>query len=545
MRIGGFSVSIQRVVSTIAALVFLLMLVNAYALSQLAKGANFHYMNVVHSTESWVLDRALAKHGAGNPPSAEASGTLLKNLQTIVDQPKACLTVINFMDRLVMSIIGTGNIIDICAQDIVSGEPALAAMTSFNAGQMGWPETHAILTKAMDDFYQNSLSFYGPVQVTVDFIITAMSAMSILMGLGIAIAVVLLARKHIVRPLRVIAKAMNQLAEGDASTELAMRERSDEIGKLAQSFLIFRDKTAELTGVHADEAQRQAQATAERKSIFDKLALDFETDVGGAVGDLGATSETLSGTAGALLDDAKTTTSAVAMVTTRIEETRSDMRTVAASAEELMASTQEITSQLTTSEARLQGAVSATDRTRAEMDGLKEAVNRIGEVVHLISDIAEQTNLLALNATIEAARAGEAGKGFAVVASEVKALATQTSRATDDVRSQISTIQSLTGSAVELITEAVESIASMQEMAATVNTSVQEQSMATREIVETVIRVSEDTEGVNRDLSQVHEGADRTNNAANNVDNLAEKLSNSATILQTNMDRFLETVRAA
>ncbi len=537
--------SIQRIVSIIAALMFVLVIVNIYALMQLAKGANFHYMNVVHSTESWVLERTLADHGPATPPSAAVSGAIVENLETIIAQPKACLTVINFMDRLVMSIIGTGDIIELCAQDIESGEPALAAMESFNAGGAAWPETHAKLTNALDDFYSNSLDFYGPVQVTVDFIIAAMTSMSVMMGLGIIGAAIWLARGHIVRPLHAIATAMNQLADGDTSVELSLGERGGEVGELAQSFSIFRDKTVELTSVQADEAQRQARAEAERKSIFDRLAQDFETEVGSAVGELSVTSETLSGTAGALLEDAKSTNGAVAVVSTRIDETRTEMRMVAESAEGLIESTREITTQLTTSESRLQGAVDATDRTRAEMDGLKDAVNRIGEVVHLISGIAEQTNLLALNATIEAARAGEAGKGFAVVASEVKQLATQTSRATDDVRSQISTIQSLTESAVELITEAVKSIAATQEMATTVTESVQQQSDATRQIVETVIRVSEGAEGVNKDLSQVQEGADRTDNAANNVDGLAEKLSGSATVLRTNMDRFLETIRAA
>ncbi len=536
--------SIQRVLSVIVALTVLLVLINAYALSQVSKGAYFHYLNVSHATEAWSLQTKLDAFPSDTPPDARAAQTILANVQAVIDQPEACLRTINFMDRIVMGLIGTDGIVAICEHDINAGAPAIAALESYIAGNGEWSDTARALATAQEAFHANSIAFLEPVEQTVDFIIAAMTAFAILVGLAVIVSVVLLSRRHIVLPLRAIVTAMKRLAEGDDERELSAPPRAGEIGELAETFDVFRKKSVELAQAKKIDEQRASEA-AERNQLFARLADDFEKDVGETLDELTTSSETLSQTAGVLLSESKTTSGAITGATTRAEETGESMKAVAASAEELMASNQTITERMAHSEQSIGQVVEATDRTRKEMDSLQEAADRIGEVVHLISDIAEQTNLLALNATIEAARAGEAGKGFAVVASEVKSLANQTGRATDEVREQISAIQALTGNAAKLISDAADSIGSMNEVTEAVAASISEQSGATGEIARTVTRVTQDAGGVSSDLSQVGESARRTDEVAGNVEGLADSLSRGADGLRSSVQRFLSEVRAA
>ena len=536
--------SIQRVLSVIVALTVLLVLINAYALSQVSKGAYFHYLNVSHATESWSLQSKLDAFPPDAPPDARAAQAILANVQAVIDQPEACLSTINFMDRMVMGLIGTDGIVAICEHDIAAGAPAITALESYIAGNGDWSETSRALEKAQEAFHANSLAFLEPVEQTVDFIIAAMTAFAVLVGISVIVSVVLLSRRHIVLPLRAIVTAMQHLAEGDDKAELSAAPRAGEIGQLAETFGVFRTRSIELAQAKQTDEQRANQA-AERNQLFARLADDFEKDVGEALDELAGSSEALSKTAGVLLSESKTTSDAITGATARADQTGESMKAVAASAEELMATNQTITERMSHSEQSIVKVVEATERTRKEMTSLQEAADRIGEVVHLISDIAEQTNLLALNATIEAARAGEAGKGFAVVASEVKSLANQTGRATDEVREQITAIQALTGNAAKLISDASDSIGSMNEVTEAVATSIGEQSGATGEIAQTVSRVSQDAGGVTSDLSQVGESARRTDEVAGNVEGLADSLSKGADDLRGSVQRFLSEVRAA
>jgi len=225
--------------------------------------------------------------------------------------------------------------------------------------------------------------------------------------------------------------------------------------------------------------------------------------------------------------------------------TSTNLQTGASASEELASSIQEIGRRIAQSAEIGKRDVAEADKANAQVRGLAESANRIGDVVKLISDIAEQTNLLALNATIEAARAGEAGRGFAVVASEVKSLATQTAQATDEIAQQIQTVQTETGAAVDGIQSISAVIGEIDETATAVAAAIEEQGSATKEIARNVQEAAEGAQDVSTNVVDMTSAAKQTEMAADQVTTLAGTLDERARALKSEVVHFLTGVRAA
>jgi methyl-accepting chemotaxis protein len=247
-------------------------------------------------------------------------------------------------------------------------------------------------------------------------------------------------------------------------------------------------------------------------------------------------SDAMSGAAGAVHDQATATAGGA-------NKSSQDLTSVAGAVEELTASVDEISRQVTTAASVARDAVSRAESSQKTMQGLAEATARIGDVVHLISDIAGQTNLLALNATIEAARAGEAGRGFAVVAGEVKALAAQTAKATADIGSQIETVRGVTADAVGAMTEISGIIGKMDEVAAAISAAVEEQSITTREIASSIQAVSGATAETAQAMARVVGAANEAGTACTDVQAGSTDIGHEAETLRAKVDEFLTAVR--
>ncbi|MGE4281294.1 MAG: protoglobin domain-containing protein [Magnetospirillum sp.] len=226
------------------------------------------------------------------------------------------------------------------------------------------------------------------------------------------------------------------------------------------------------------------------------------------------------------------------------EEATTNIQTVAAAAEELSSSIEEISRQVSHSAAIAADAMTEAERTNQMVESLSEAAGKIGQVVSLINAIASQTNLLALNATIEAARAGEAGKGFAVVANEVKSLANQTAKATNEIGTQIGAVQSATRDAVGAITDIARTIGQINEIAGSIAAAVEEQGAATQEIARNVQQAAMGTQEVTGTIARVSAAAFETGNTAREVLNAAASLAQNSNVLENQVDRFVADIRA-
>jgi methyl-accepting chemotaxis protein/CHASE3 domain sensor protein len=365
-------------------------------------------------------------------------------------------------------------------------------------------------------------------------------------GLVLGCLLAWLLGRGISRPMVAMCAAMRKLAGGDFEVVLPGLGRKDELGDMAgavEEFKVQAIAKAERDAA-AHDAQNKAASEARRAELI-RFADQFETAVGSIVSNVSSSAVQLEAAAGTLSRTAETTQSLSGMAAGASEEACSSMQSVAAATEELSASVDEIGRQARESTRIADGAVAQAQQTDARIGKLSRAAQEIGDVVKLITAIAEQTNLLALNATIEAARAGEAGRGFAVVASEVKSLASQTAKATDEISSHIAGMQGATQESVAAIKEIGSTIGQISTIASTIATAVQQQSEATQEIARSVQTVAQGTQETADNITQVNRGATETGSASTEVLNSAQTLASESTRLRQELDRFMENIRAA
>ncbi|WP_246730524.1 methyl-accepting chemotaxis protein [Methylobacterium sp. 2A] len=375
------------------------------------------------------------------------------------------------------------------------------------------------------------------------------ASLTALVGIGLAVASALGAAVFgllsISRPIQRMTAAMSKLAEGDTGTPVPHIGRHDEIGAMATAVQVFKDNMIRARALEVEAARARAAAEEQRKLGMREMADSFERAVGGIVGQVSASATELQATAGSMSAMAGQTSAQSTAVAAAAEEAGTNVNTVAAAAEELGTSVQEIGRQVQGSAQLAQTAVGEADQTGALVLELNGAVTRIGDVVGLISSIAGQTNLLALNATIEAARAGAAGRGFAVVAAEVKALAEQTAKATEEISQQIGRVQGVTGQAVDAISSITARIREINGVATSIAAAVEQQGAATQEIVRNVGQAAQGTGEVTNNIVGVADAAEETGRAASQVLGAASELSRQSEHLTAEVSRFLTGIRAA
>ena len=278
------------------------------------------------------------------------------------------------------------------------------------------------------------------------------------------------------------------------------------------------------------------------KDISD-IAIDFENKVGGVVSTVTSASTELNAASESMSKVANDTSQQATAVAAASEQASKNVQTVASASEELTASIGEISSQVRTASKVADEASHTTQGVSSQVAELEGAAEQIVNAVQIITDIAEQTNLLALNATIEAARAGEAGKGFAVVANEVKSLANQTGKATEEIDGYVKSIQQATRAAVAGMNDVTAKVAQINQANNTVSTAVSQQSEATQEIARNIEQASAGTREVASNIVHVNEGAQETGSASSQVNGAARELSEQSESLKTVVDGFLEAVR--
>jgi methyl-accepting chemotaxis protein len=364
------------------------------------------------------------------------------------------------------------------------------------------------------------------------------------LGVGAAFFAVWMTIRNVARPLGRLSGVVDKLGAADADVAVPYTDRSDEIGHMASALKEFRQNFLAMEKLRRDQATAQEQQVRRGEHLA-ALTAGFEQKIEGIIASVSSAANQFASSASQMAAAAEEGARTANSVAAASEEASANVQTVAISTDQLSASINEISQQVTQSSRIAEQARQIATETNDDVKALADAAGSIGDVVKLISAIAEQTNLLALNATIEAARAGEAGRGFAVVASEVKTLAGQTAKATEQISSQIQNVQAATGNAVEAIGSITKTIDQINAIAATIANAVQEQTAATQEISHNVRQTSAGTQEVATNIVGVKEAATQTGHTATQLMSAAGALKDQSQQLSAEVETFLRTVRAA
>jgi methyl-accepting chemotaxis protein len=386
-----------------------------------------------------------------------------------------------------------------------------------------------------------------PMEQFESMLAQAISSMAAAAGLAALLVLVLtlLIVRRVTRPLSSVTHSLTALANGQSDVAIECEERADEIGEIARTVAVFKSNLLERARMRSEQAAATSAAAEQRKAELRNFVEEFRGSVGGILDRVLSSSGEFERTAQQLTDTARSTAALSAQSASASEDASEHVRSAASASDELSQSISEITRRVQESNEISREAVQQAEATDQRIAQLSEAGARIGDVVKLITSIAEQTNLLALNATIEAARAGDAGRGFAVVAQEVKTLAGQTAKATDEISSQIASMQLATEESVAAVKGIGQTIERISGIAGSISAAVEQQRSATQNIAASVRAAATGTADVAVNVRHAAKGASETGETSSRIFASAKTLSGDSLDLKAEVDGFLDRVHAA
>ncbi|NBN64502.1 methyl-accepting chemotaxis protein [Pannonibacter tanglangensis] len=381
----------------------------------------------------------------------------------------------------------------------------------------------------------------GDMASSSGLLLIGVAVVGISLGL---LAGLLVSRRFIVRPLTVMVDGLQRLAKGEFEFRVDYADQKDEVGSIARAMEVFKVNAAERQGM-LEEQVREASRKAERAEDIRQLTFRFQEDIDQALTILNSSATELEATAQSMASTAEETASQSGTIASAATQASANVQMVAGASEEMSSSIREVSAQIIKTSKLAANAKDQVVSATTRVSSLKTGAEAIGEIIELIRSIAEQTNLLALNATIEAARAGEAGKGFAVVANEVKSLANQTAKATEEITGQIGKMQSDVQNTVPVIELIANIIADLNDISSSVAAAAEQQSITTDEISRNISEAAQGTTEVSRNIAALSEAAETNSAATTQVLSTARALADRSGRLSTQVTKFISEIQAA